>query len=379
MRTSWSASVTIEIAEHQERQARFAARLEGRGVPGAVVVSRGGGNFDRHGDVFYLTGHYQPYVYLPENPPRWSGRSHTAAVIRSDGRIVLCASVPSELGEREPAVEDLRSGPDFVGVVAGALRDLGLVSGEVDEELAALRRIKSGAEQRAIRQATAMGRRGVTAFLEAVGAGGSEAEAVAAAVGEVVRSGGGVYLAAASSGPMSWSYTTDPMPGFGRRVLEEGDLVRFDLVAVLDGYLTDFGRTVVVGEASNEQQRLLDALHAGLDAAIDAVGPGVAVHDVVKAGDAALAESGVALEAGPDGEAELRAAYPPHWGHGLGLGWERPWFVDGEDLVIEEGMYLAIERSLVMPDVGAAAAEQNLLVGPDGPELLTAGDAGRWS
>jgi Xaa-Pro dipeptidase len=397
--------VTIAIAELRERQVRFAARLQVLGLEGAVVVSRGGGTFDRHGDVYYLTGHYQPFVYLPENPPRWSGRSHTVAVVRSDAEVALCVSVPEEFGHRGLAVDDIRWGDNFIGVVAGTLRDLGLAQGKVgivgldvlpgnlwdalraeipdaafrriDEELASLRRIKSSSEQQAIREASAMGRRGVTAFLGTIAPGISEAEAVAAAAEEVVRSGGAMYLLAASSGVLSSSYTTDPLPGFGRRGLEDGDIVRFDLVAVLDGYLTDFGRTVVVGEASNKQRQLLDRLHSGLDAAIGAVRPGVPVRNVVAAGDAALAEAGVGLEPGSD--AELAAAYPPHWGHGLGLGWERPWFVESEDLVIEEGMYLAIERSIVMHGVGTAAAEQNLLVDADGSEVLTEGGSGRWT
>ena len=80
---------------------------------------------------------------------------------------------------------------------------------------------------------------------------------------------------------------------------------------------------------------------------------------------------GVALDPGaPDG---LDAGYPPHWGHGLGMGWERPWFIDSEELGIEDGMYLAIERRVVTVEEGTAAAEQDLLVDADGAELFTAG------
>lgn len=393
-----------EIAEFARRQAAFAANLQAAGLPLAVVISRGGGHFDRHGDVYYLTGHYQPFVYLPEHPPRWSGRSHTAAVVTAEGRIVLCVSVPGEFGHRPLGVDEVRAGDDFIEVVVGTVRELGATEPEVgvvgldalaanlwdqlrsllpnaefrrcDEELGVLRRVKSAAERDAIRSACAMGRRAVSAFLDILGPGVSEAEAVAAATSEVSRSGGAVYLTAVSSGAMSWSYTSDPLPGFSGRSLADGDLVRFDLVAVLDGYLTDFGRTTVIGEPSADQRRLLDALHGGLDAAIDVIRPGIPVRDVVQAGDEALADRGVALDPGAtDG---MVAAYPPHWGHGLGLGWERPWFIDSEELVIEEGMYLAIERSIVSAGVGTAAAEQDLLVGPDGPELLTAGVSERW-
>jgi Xaa-Pro aminopeptidase len=325
-------------------------------------------------------------------------------VINDEARTVLCVSVPGEFGHQPLGVDEVRAGGDFIEVVADTMRELGAGESEVgivgldalaanlwdqlrtlvpsidfrrcDEELGALRRKKSAAEQDAIRDACAMGRSAVSAFLDTLSLGVTEAEAVAAATAEVSRSGGAVYLTAASSGPMSWSYTSNPLPGFGRRPLADGDLVRFDLVAVLDGYLTDFGRTVVIGEPSADQRRLIDALHGGLDAAIDAIRPGIPVREVVQTGDEALVDRGVALDPGAnDG---MVAAYPPHWGHGLGLGWERPWFIDTEELVIEEGMYLAIERSVVSEGVGTAAAEQDLLVGPDGPELLTAGASGRW-
>jgi Xaa-Pro aminopeptidase len=217
----------------------------------------------------------------------------------------------------------------------------------------------------------------VSAYLDALAPGATEAEAVAAAVGSVIRDGGGIYLSAASSGDATWSYTTYPLPGFGTRALQEGDLVRFDLVCVVDGYLSDFGRAAVVGEPTDAQVRLLDALHAGLDAAIAAIRPGVAVPDVVAAGDAALRDAGVLLD--PEEPGDLHAGYPPHWGHGLGMGWERPWFIESEDLVIEDGMYLAIERAVTLEGVGTASAEQNLLVHAGGIEVLTAGPNGTWT
>jgi Xaa-Pro aminopeptidase len=397
--------VTISIDELFQRQVLFAETLGAGGLRGALVVSRGGGTYDRHANVCYLTGHYQSFVYLPENPPRWSGRSHTIFVIAPDARAVLCISVPGEYGHAPLAAEDVRVGEDFIEVVIGAARDLGLDRGRVglvgldvlpgnlwdrlraglpdtvferaDEGLHVLRRRKSVAEQEAIRAAAAVGRRGMSAYLGALAPGATEAEAVAAAVGSVVRDGGGIYLVAASSGDATWSYTTQPLPGFGTRALQEGDLVRFDLVCVVDGYLSDFGRAAVVGVPTGAQAGLLGVLQSGLDAAIAAIRPGVAVRDVVAAGDAAMRDSGVLLD--PEEPGNLRAAYPPHWGHGLGMGWERPWFVESEDLVIEDGMYLAIERAVTLEGVGTASAEQNLLVHADGIEVLTAGPNGTWT
>src|SRR5262249_59298504 len=118
-----------------ERQRRFAARLEQAGLGGALVVSRGGGTFDRCGDVLYLTGHYQSYAYMPETPGLFSGRSHAAAVVSTDGECILCVSVP-EYDANGVVAADVRYGEDFSSTVADAVAaivrrgaPLGLVGG----------------------------------------------------------------------------------------------------------------------------------------------------------------------------------------------------------------------------------------------------------
>lgn len=377
---------------YSARQAALAAALTGASLPGAVVVSRGGGTFDRHGDVAWLTGHYQAYSYLPETPGLFSGRSHCAAVIEAGGRCLLCTSV-AEIDEARVTADGLRCGPSFAGTIAGALRELGLdgpvglIGGDVmshalaadlagrgvarwracDESLAALRRIKDADEVAVIRRAAALHRDAQAALEAELRPGRTEAQAAAAFARVALEGGAGLYFTAMASGSRSLYWAGQPVPGFSTRRLEAGDLVRFDMGLVLDGYLSDFGRTRVVGPPDAAQERLLSALHTGLDAAIAAVGPGVAVRDVAAAGDAALADA-----------AGIEAGFPAHWGHGLGLGWERPWMVADEPLSLEAGMYLAIERSVTLPGTGSAAAEQTLLVTGDGHELLSADPADPW-
>ena len=129
---------------------------------------------------------------------------------------------------------------------------------DLEDQLAALRRIKSPAEQSLVRAAAATGRRAVTTFLTTLRPGASEAEAVAAA-----HRDGGRRAALVSTSPpsrparSSGHYAATPLPGYGTRRLQDGDLVRIDLGIVLDGYLCDFGRTAVVGAPSGDQDRLL--------------------------------------------------------------------------------------------------------------------------
>jgi Xaa-Pro aminopeptidase len=389
--------------EHKKRQRRFAGNLAKAGLAGAIVVSRGGATYDRYGNVFYLTGHYQHYSYLPDSPGLFSGRAHTAFVINADGKNVLCVSVP-EFDPSTLTADRIGHSESFVATLAEAIgslnlssEKLGLVGIDVlpanqwlalnaavpqarwqpcDELLLSLRRVKSPAEMDLIRGAAATNRRAVTALLQAIRPGVTEAEAMAEAARILVGEGAGIYYAVVSSGDKSWQWATSPLPGYSNRVLRDGDLVRFDIGIVKDGYMSDFGRAVVVGQASAAQRRLIDTLHAGLDAAIGAIRPGVAVRDVVAAGDEKLRNLGVI--SGDPRPGVVAASYPAHWGHALGVGWERPWMTADESLSIEPGMYLAIERALTLQDIGTVAAEQNLLVHDRDIELLTEGANGRW-
>ena len=112
-----------------------------------------------------------------------------------------------------------------------------------------------------------------------------------------------------------------------------------------------------------------------LDLVIDSVAPGMATAELVTIGDEALAAAGAGTR--PDQPGGMHASYPAHWGHGLGLVWERPWLVSSEPLTFQEGMVLAIESAITLAGVGIVAAEQNLIVTGSGAELLTAGPAGR--
>ena len=397
----------IERSEFEGRRSALAAAVRAGGFDGALVVSRGGSTLDRYGNVFYLTGHYQHYSYLPESPPTFSGRAHNALALTAAGEGTLCVAVP-EIDAEAVVADRIVHGETWSGTVCDALRDLGLGEGRVlligadvlpvsqwevvkaalpgvrwtfdDTPVETLRRIKSPAEQAVIRQAAAINRKAVTAFFDAAVPGATEADAVAAAASVITGHGAGLYYAAVSSGPSTWAWMSAPLPGWSTRRIEKGDLVRLDLACVWQGYLSDFGRTVVAGgEPDADQARLIDTMHAGLDAAIDAVRPGGRVADIVAAGDAALARAGVALGGTAECPGQIVASYPVHWGHCLGMGWERPWMTPPGEARIEPGMYLAIERALTLEGIGSVAAEQNLLVTDSGFELLTQGTQGRWS
>lgn len=388
----------------QQRQAAFAQNLGDAGMAGAVIISRGGGSFDRYGDLFYLTNYYQIYGYLPETPGLFSGRAHAALVINDRGDSILCPAV-AEYDADEIVAGSVRCEGDFAATVAGAMRELGLEQGQVglvgsdvlpvfidrrirdhlpdlewqdcDEVLYAQRRIKSAAEQEVIRKAVGIHAKALHRINQTIHPGLTEADLIATFADEVIRAGGGLYFAAISSGPRIANWCTQGLPGYSTRPLEAGDMVRFDTGIILDGYLSDFGHTLVAGTPSPEQSRLIDTVQSAVDRMIDAVAPGRRVADAVAEGEAALQDLGVVSEPG-GAPGTIHSSFPVHWGHGLGMGWERPMLTQDDTTLIEPGMYLAVERTLTMQGVGTAAAEQTLLVTENGTEVLSEGPAGRW-
>lgn len=67
-----------------------------------------------------------------------------------------------------------------------------------------------------------------------------------------------------------------------RRILREGDLVNIDVSGELNGFWADNGGSFVLGEDSNQHQRLIDASKAALQAAIGMIRHDVKITDLGK-------------------------------------------------------------------------------------------------
>jgi methionyl aminopeptidase len=66
----------------------------------------------------------------------------------------------------------------------------------------------------------------------------------------------------------------------GERVLRDGQLVKLDVAAELDGYHADAATTVAVGGVSRGRRLLMTATRAALDAGIGAAQPGATLSEV---------------------------------------------------------------------------------------------------
>jgi Xaa-Pro aminopeptidase len=149
-----------------------------------------------------------------------------------------------------------------------------------------------------------------------------------------------------------------------RRVIQPGDLVVLDFGGVLDGYCVDLTRTAAVGPVPDRARAVFDAVYEANRAARQAVKPGVDVSVIDHAARAVLEDRG------------LGAAFPHSTGHGLGLDvHEAPRIaradLDAPAAIVEAGMVFTIEPGAYVPDVGGVRIEDDVLVTPDGCELLT--------
>jgi len=164
------------------------------------------------------------------------------------------------------------------------------------------------------------------------------------------------------------------------RALADGDVVGLDFGVVLGGWYGDSARSVVVGRASAEATRLLEATRAGLRAAIAAARPGARVGDVGAAVQALV-------------EARGYSVVREFVGHGIGRRLHEPphvpnWGVAGTGPVLRPGTVLALEPMVnagapevrVLDDGWTAVTEDGSLsahfehtvaVTENGPEILT--------
>ena len=148
------------------------------------------------------------------------------------------------------------------------------------------------------------------------------------------------------------------------RVLEAGDAVLLDFGGVYDGYCVDLTRTVQLAPSNPEFRRIFAAVAAAHDAAVAAVRPGVLTTDIDYAARQVLEGHG------------LREAFGHATGHGLGLEVHEEPRVSKADpcrppVTVEAGMVFTIEPGAYIPGFAGVRIENDVLVVPDGCEVLT--------
>ncbi len=146
----------------------------------------------------------------------------------------------------------------------------------------------------------------------------------------------------------------------GDRTLEPGDVVCADVSARIGGYWGDLTRCGSVGPPSDWAQAAWETVRDAQAAAIEAARPGASGRDV----DAAQRRI---VEGRQDLGRCLHGA-----GHAIGSEvHEPPFLVPRTTTPLEAGMCFTIEPGLYQAGVGGIRLEDQVLVTPDGPELLS--------
>ena len=146
----------------------------------------------------------------------------------------------------------------------------------------------------------------------------------------------------------------------GDRRVVEGDLVVVDFGALVDGYCSDMTRTLMVGEPSPTQQRMLDVVAASQQAGVGAVAAGVATAAVDAACRKVIEEAGW-------GEAFVHGT-----GHGVGLLiHEDPRVAATATATLAPGHVVTVEPGVYLPEHGGVRVEDTVVVTAEGCRALT--------
>jgi Xaa-Pro aminopeptidase len=146
----------------------------------------------------------------------------------------------------------------------------------------------------------------------------------------------------------------------GSFALRAGDLVTMDFGARVQGYCSDFTRTVVLGKATKKQREIYQVTLRAQRAAESAIGSAKSSRQVDAVAREIIAQAG----------------YGEFFGHGLGHGLglevhEAPKLSPKSDAILEPGMVVTVEPGIYLPELGGVRIEDVVVVREDGCEVLT--------
>lgn len=157
-----------------------------------------------------------------------------------------------------------------------------------------------------------------------------------------------------------WEYTTvGPLPWQGGGRIAPGDVLKFDVGCLVQGYSSDSGRTYVLGQARPRTRQIMAALEDAFAAGLQALRPGRLFSDVHAAATQALHRAG------------FEGLSRGHFGHSLGHDTfcEVPPFIAAQaHEPIEPGMVLAFETPIYVDGEGGFIIEDQFLITDRGAE-----------
>lgn len=222
--------------------------------------------------------------------------------------------------------------------------------------LGAIKAVKSPREITKLRQAASVAEAGMRTAITAVREGVTR-DAIAAAwragvEAEVQRTGQRL------SG--QWEYTSvGPLPWQGGGVVQRGDVIKFDVGCLIEGYSSDSGRTFSCGPARPRTREIMQALSDAFSAGLEVLKPGHLLSDVHHRATKAMQRAG------------FTHFSRGHFGHSLGHDTfceVAPFIAAQAHTPIEPGMVLAFETPFYVDGEGGFIIEDQFLITADGAE-----------
>lgn len=386
----------IPAEVYRKRLDKLQASLQSKGWQAALIM--------QPRDLYYYAGTAQPAnLWVPDkgDPVLFTRRVHE---LTQEATWVEHTVSASGFGEMHRALLDFELAPSpgsILGVeqdvlpyrlVQGLQKNLeGVKLENLSPVILQQRLVKDDDEVERIRRAVGLWKKGHRAIMETLAEGVAEYE-VAAAMENAARRAGGdgmvwprrwdSYLPAGgivASGPNAWIVSGEAMTvtgvglsqalpwGASSRRLESGDLVVVDFALSYEGYHCDMTRTYCVGEPKQEQrdlwERLLD-LHLQV---VDQVRPEVTGEELYLLAEDLAEKAGFTENFMGVGNERGR-----YIGHSIGLEMdEAPVLGAGAHESLPVGAVITIEPKFMVPGLGAVMVEDDIVVTPDGHEVIS--------
>ena len=343
--------------DHQLRRRAVAARLEDLGVDAFLVTNLANTRYltgftGSNGQVliagsfelFLTDGRYEEQAHreVPDIDRSASDRPYRGAVVER------CASLPvTRLGVEAHSM----TLAEHARLDEALGDDVELVASEDVVEDG--RRVKDDEERELIRRAQAATDAAFSGILDRFALGVSE-RWIARELERLMLDAGADGLAFDPIVAFGES-AAEPHHEPGHRVLEEGDAIKLDIGALVDGYHTDMTRTIAFGQPTAELQKVHDIVRQAQQAAIDVVRAGMTGVEVDAAARSVITEAGYG------------SGFVHGLGHGVGLEiHEQPWLGTTQSNELPAGSVVTIEPGIYLPGIGGVRIEDMVEVRDDG-------------
>jgi Xaa-Pro aminopeptidase len=368
------------VFDYAERQRRLAERMVAEGVdllflaPSADLeyltgVERQIPNF---GEASYPSGWVTGAFFVPGKDPvfvfprmfvafdlREQPRGELVVVNETDDGVAIFERVAQGLGSTATVAVGDRVWAETTLNLARSFGADRLRTGSalVNE----LRRVKTAEELEAMQRAIATVEQTMAAVTPLVVPGTTMAQLAEAVEHELRAAGSRTPSFATHIFTGLDESDLDSHTGTAHQPLAEGTSVMFDFGGVVDGYCSDFGRTIYCGEPPGDYREAYEIMLAAQEAGRVAAAAGTPASQV----NAACR--------GPIEEAGLGEHFRHRMGHGIGMDvHERPFISTEDDTPLQAGMTFTDEPSIIIPGRFSVRIEDIVVCEEDGGRTLNA-------